>query len=280
MSILHEVIAKGLEVHARRAASPHPKYGAWDRAALMATAELFPFSERRNYAIGAVLGALQAKKVGLERVRFVEFGVAGGAGLLALCRIAQVIEKHFKITVEVVGLDNGEGLFEPKGYRDHPEIWSAGQFSMGGEDSLGPKLPPFCSLIMGDIADTVGQLEGGAPIAFASIDVDYYSSTAPILAWFGGASVDLLLPATVLYFDDVLLNWSYSPGAGEALAIAEFNTGGRRRIDLKVPAAHLYALQVFDHPIRTGQTRPLEPLEIRTERYIPTLSSVLRGPAA
>ena len=132
--------------------------------------------------------------------------------------------------------------------------------------SLGPRL------IIGDIADTLPnflrELESaddpdGEAIAFCSIDVDLYSSTVPITAFLEQVRADYLLPATVLYVDDVFVNWTYSRFAGEGLAILEFNQrNDNRKIELKHEGQKLFALHAFDHEARSTPGKAREPFEI------------------
>ena len=48
-----------------------------------------------------------------------EFGVAGGAGLLSLERIAELVEGLTGVEIEVHGFDTGTGLPAPKDYRGY-----------------------------------------------------------------------------------------------------------------------------------------------------------------
>jgi hypothetical protein len=253
--------------HLRACPDVHAKFGPHYKRALRA---IWRASRRRGarkaYVIGSVLAALQAKNCGRNRVALIEFGVATGGGLRAMMDIADCIRREMQMDVSVIGFDNRFGLPEPSGYRDHPEIWSKNQFAMdldykrideevrarGGE------------LVIGDVRDTLESFElGDRVLAFASIDVDYYTSTLPITEWLRDLRSSSLLPASVLYFDDVLSNWTYSSHAGEALAIAEFNeSSDRRKIELKHDGLHLYALHDLAHPIRTGEEKSEVPLEI------------------
>ena len=65
-------------------------------------------------------------------IAVIEFGVAGGNGLLALQREAEAIEQEFAVSIKVYGFDNGpEGLPEFIGdHRDHPDKWKPGDFPM------------------------------------------------------------------------------------------------------------------------------------------------------
>ena len=65
-----------------------------------------------------------AKALDVERVSVVEFGVAGGNGLLALEKIAEQLEAIYGIAVDVHGFDTGGGLPAPVDYRDLPNIYS------------------------------------------------------------------------------------------------------------------------------------------------------------
>ena len=85
---------------------------------------------RANQLCGSIIGALQAKKLGLRKVYLIEFGVATGGGLRSLVAVGDLIKSHFDLEVEVIGFDNRDGLPAIKDYRDHPEIWSASQFAM------------------------------------------------------------------------------------------------------------------------------------------------------
>ena len=95
---------------------------------------------RSPYLLGAVIAALQAKKLQYPKVYFFEFGVASGGGLLELAAIGKIIRKELSIDVEVIGFDNGTGLPNIDGYKDHPEIWKYSQFAMADRGLLLKKL--------------------------------------------------------------------------------------------------------------------------------------------
>jgi len=223
---------------------------------------------RKPYIIGAVLGCLQLKKIGLKKATIIEFGVAKGEGLIALINISKIISKNLKMDIEVIGFDNRTGLPELKaGYKDHPEIWSFGEFEMGESYTF---LNEFIKkthqkLIIGDIEETLKKykLDNDSTLSFVVIDVDLYSSTKPILEWINTLSDEQLLPATPIYFDDVLNMFMYSEYAGEALAINEFNKKNKlKKIELKASDLKLYALHNFNSPFRTGAKNPLSPLTL------------------
>src|SRR6266542_3277705 len=77
------------------------------------------FSERKPaYAYCLLNGARLAKRLGISRVSAIEFGVAGGKGLMSLEYHAVQVEKALGIKVDVYGFDSGEGMPEPVDHRD------------------------------------------------------------------------------------------------------------------------------------------------------------------
>jgi hypothetical protein len=180
-----------------------------------------------QYLWGTMCAALLAGTLGYERITVIEFGVAGGNGLLELERIARWVSRRARIGIDVVGFDSGRGLPKPTDYRDLPQLWDEGYFGMDFE-RLRAELNQ-AQLVLGPVAQTVPQFVGGgpAPIGFVSFDLDLYSSTTDALAIFR-AEESLLLPRVVCYFDDIV-GFSHSDFAGERLAISEFNEQGATR---------------------------------------------------
>jgi hypothetical protein len=161
----------------------------------------------------------------------IEFGVAGGNGLLALQDEAQAVEQATGVAIRVYGFDAGpSGLPKLCGdYRDHPDIFKPGDFPMDVE-ALMARLAPRTTLILGDIRERSERLHeefDPSPIGFISVDVDLYSSTVAALR-----TLDLcpILQHVALYFDDVGLDRCHR-WAGELLAIDEFN---ETHTDLKI----------------------------------------------
>jgi hypothetical protein len=174
-----------------------------------------------DYAWGVIQGLNLAKVLGLGRASVIEFGVAGGNGLLALERIAEQAESIFGVRVDVFGFDMGTGLPKPEDYRDMPNLWSEGFFAMDVQ-KLKPRLKR-AQLILGPVSETVARFieSNPSPIAFVSFDLDLYSSTKQALAAFD-ADQRLLLPRIYCYFDDIL-GYTFGDHVGERLAISEFN---------------------------------------------------------
>src|SRR5262249_25136377 len=81
---------------------------------------------RQQHAYGLLRAADLAKSMGLRGATVIEFGVAAGAGLLNLCKIASRVEKITGVKLIIVGFDMGSGMPAPVDYRDHPELYQRG----------------------------------------------------------------------------------------------------------------------------------------------------------
>jgi len=233
---------------------------------------LFDTLVRQQHAYGILTAADEARKRNLSAVTVVELGVGSGTGLLNLCEIAARIARLTQIRIRVVGFDTGRGMPPPRDFRDHPELYQEGWFPMDTAQ-LSARLPEFAQLILGDAADTVTRfaesLDPAAPLGFATLDVDYYSSATDALRLFLGDAA-CYLPIVPLYVDDIAL-WSHNPACGELLAIREFNDQHPNRIiafDTFLPhrrvfkhaewLSHMYNLHVLDHPDRNALDRQTE----------------------
>ncbi len=157
---------------------------------------------RDSYTWGGLYAAHLAKTLGYSSVSFVEFGVAGGRGILALEKLAPILEEYLQISVEIHGFDTGKGLPKPIDNRDLPNLWSEGYFPMDHAKLL-PKLKRT-KLHLGLIKDRLPEMlaSSPAPIGFISIDLDMYSSTVDALGILD-ADTSLLLPRVYSYFDDI-----------------------------------------------------------------------------
>src|ERR1700679_4227894 len=98
--------------------------------------ESYGLVSRPNYAYGMLRAADLARYLGKRAVTVCEFGVATGDGLMNMVSLAEQIRAETGIEVRVVGLDSGEGLPAVEDYRDHPELWSAGDFAMTNKEEL------------------------------------------------------------------------------------------------------------------------------------------------
>ncbi len=209
--------------------------------------------ERAHYAYCVHNAAILASKLGYERISVLEFGVAGGKGLVNLEKHAQKIQKLLSVNIEVYGFDTGEGLPEPLDYRDIPYHWKKGSYKMD-LPKLKAKLK-YAKLVLGDIRDTAARFFdefNPAPVGAAIFDLDFYSSTVTALKMFD-ADEKYHLPRAYCFFDDLVGTelHLYCDHTGERLAINEFNA---RNEDRKFePAYHLLPRQAADpwcHGIR------------------------------
>ena len=110
------------------------------RAGTFREKEAHGLIQRSNYAYGMLRAADTAKFFGKSAVTACEFGVATGMGLINMTQLAELIEAETGVKFRVVGFDTGAGLPAPSGYKDHPELWSSGDFSMGDPDLLRRRL--------------------------------------------------------------------------------------------------------------------------------------------
>ena len=90
-----------------------------------------------RYVWGALQGVHLAVALGMTRVSLIEFGVAGGNGLVALERIALSLEHAYGIAIDVYGFDTGRGLPSPTDYRDLPNLYADQEFAMADHRSAG-----------------------------------------------------------------------------------------------------------------------------------------------
>ncbi|MDR1575864.1 MAG: hypothetical protein LBS37_07655, partial [Treponema sp.] len=216
--------------------------------------------ERPNYFYCVWQGAVLAKRLGYKRISVIEFGVAGGNGLLALERHAEQISRELQIDIEVYGFDTSEGLPSPIDVRDLPYWWKKGLFHMDNIEELKRRLHS-AKLIIGDIRETSGEFfkYDPAPIAAVMHDMDLYSSTKAAFEFFN-ADEKYLLPRIFNYFDDIIGSSIslFSDFTGERLAINEYNTSHEHRKfspaycllcrkSIEVWYHQIFILHLFDH---------------------------------
>ncbi|MCC2682395.1 MAG: uncharacterized protein K0S36_1959 [Nitrosospira multiformis] len=194
------------------------------------TRSLWELSKRPAYLLGVLTAAEQALKQKVPEISVIEFGVAGGNGLVTLQREAEAVERETGIGIKVYGFDAGpQGLPAFTGdYRDHPDAWKPGDYPMN-EPRLRSFLTDRTTFILGNVRDTIPRFFEEfrpPPIGFASFDLDLYSSTYEALQIFRIPDMKMLWQVP-LYFDDIefLFNHKF---AGELLAIDEFNEESSR----------------------------------------------------
>jgi hypothetical protein len=222
---------------------------------------------RANYAYGVLRAADLARLLGVTRATVCEFGVATGNGLLNMVELADLVQAKTGVEIRVVGLDTGAGLPTVDGYKDHPELWSVGDFTMTNKEELRRQVRGRAELIFGDIKDTVGgfvaSLDESAPLGFVSVDVDSYSGAKSALMSLLGKP-ELYTPAVSIYCDDVRFFFA-NRWCGELRAIEEFNDENlMRKIDQDRslpghrPSLHdrwyqsMFVCHILDHELRTS----------------------------
>ena len=222
----------------------------------------FDLVARRPLAFGLLRAADWARECGINKIVAVEFGVANGAGLVNMCRIAAKVTEVTGVSFEIVGFDTGKGMPKPRDYRDHPEFYGTGDFPMESREELLKRLPANASIVFGDVSETVKPfLERCSTIGFVSVDVDYYYSAVEALALLGG-NPNKYLPWIVMYFDDVEFD-RHNRYCGELAAIQEFNSMHSHRkitefnflrqhrvLQRAAWIGHIYIAHVFDHDFR------------------------------
>ena len=208
----------------------------------------FDLIVRQQYAFPILYAADCARKFGAKAITIIEFGVANGAGLLNMCRIAERTRRATGVEFKVFGFDSGVGMPAAVDYRDLPEVFQQADFPMNVE-KLTDALPSMAKLIIGDIEQTVPkflqEFDFNAPIAFIAVDVDYYSSAKKTLAILNYEDPRAYLPFVPVYLDDIGVDGS-NPWTGELLAVSEFNAESRYR---KIaPFTLLRSRRIFKNP--------------------------------
>jgi hypothetical protein len=241
----------------RRRSEPAPELPQdhWSRIA-RGTEELMRAGVRPNYGWGVLHAASVAAYLGVERISVVEFGVAGGNGLVALERAAAFAPG---VAVEVHGFDTGVGLPPPADARDTPYVHAAGHFPMD-VDALRARLSRAV-LHLGLVSETLAAWSSDAPVGFVALDLDYHSSTVDALALFA-LPAERLMPRVMVYVDDAH-GYPWGDTNGPRAAIREFNAARTdRALDYlygmrhQVPRASfesrwpeaLWLAHVYDHP--------------------------------
>jgi hypothetical protein len=222
---------------------------------------------RPHNAFGILQAADQAACMGLKEITLLEFGVAAGAGLMNMARVARQVTRVTGVSFQIFGFDTGAGMPPPCDFRDHPDLYGTGDFPMDVA-ALKSILPPNVSLMIGNISEKVpeflARIDAVAPIGYVVFDVDYYSSTREALAVLTAADPAKYLPLTYAYFDD-MHQPAHNSWCGEFLAIEEFNAAHSMRkierdrflADRRVYRRadwikQMFSLQVLDHPLRMG----------------------------
>ncbi len=253
--------------------SPHEKQAILRKSPTASFLEKLRYDAlpRPNYAYATYHAALQAKALGLARISVMEFGVAGGNGLVELENVAFAVQAETGVEVDVYGFDTGRGMPAAVDHRDMPYVWQPGFFEMDVA-ALRGRLRK-AKLVLGDVRTTVPDFlasEQPARIGFASVDLDYYSSTVAALRLFEADAMDRYLPRIFIYLDDIIGDdWElHSEFTGELCAVREFNEQHTLRKIGKINCLRykrmlwspwveqMYVLHLFDHPLYNTYVNP------------------------
>src|SRR2546421_2473837 len=171
----HAARARARAVRAGRAGGTRHEAGkppgppSWDptqTSALYAWCMENGFRTRPQYLWPLLHSAHAARALNVPRIAALEFGVAGGNGLLALERAAAAATELSGTEVEIFGFDSGTGMPASDDHRDAPWLVEPAIFEMD-ETALRARLTS-AELVLGQVAETVPAWSrlGHAPIGF------------------------------------------------------------------------------------------------------------------
>lgn len=239
------------------------------RRRAFAWAALFDAVSYPSYAAGLQTACKYAGLAGAPAFTAIEFGVAGGNGLMELSKYAAILSQRTGLKINVVGFDAGSGLPMSPDRRDAPWLWNPGDFP-SDIARLRRLLPAETELVVGRIQDTLPRWLNErlkSPIGFVSIDVDLYSGAAAVCESLGALEATRLLPFVSFYLDDAL-RFLTPRSTGELAAISEFNTThADRQFDRddwlsedrpfpdRLWLKRMYSLCCFDHPAMLGHKK-------------------------
>lgn len=213
--------------------------------------------DRMHYAEPIFQAALEAKKKGYNEISVIEFGVAGGTGLVLADLYARETERLTGIKIQVYGFDRGTGLPLANKAEDLLIAYKEGDFAMD-ETALRRQLRG-AKLVLGDIRETSKDFfekYSPAPIGAMFIDVDLYESTVAVLDMLL-ESDDWYMPVVYMWFDDLAVGSDFS---GEWLAIKDFNA---KSVNSKITPEDVFSgrsddcgfLMLGDSSFETRQTK-------------------------
>ncbi|MGI9434698.1 MAG: hypothetical protein ACR2Q4_07715 [Geminicoccaceae bacterium] len=187
---------------------------------------MFDAMQRPHYGYCVLHAARLAKQLGVDEITAIEFGVAGGNGLVTLEDHAECVSRETGVAIRVVGFDRGSGLPEPKDYRDMPNIWQSGFYQMDIERLRGRLR--HAELYLGEVGTEIEKFladDRWPPVGAIVFDLDFYSSTIDSFRVFDLAS-ERILPRVFCYFDDIIHGDPISGVnnfTGQCLAIDDYN---------------------------------------------------------
>jgi len=213
---------------------------------------------RPSYLYGVLGAARMARSLNIESISVIEFGVAGGNGLVDLESAGAMASEFFGTRISVYGFDGGpDGLPEVRDVRDAPWEFAEGDFKMDHE-TLAKRLQG-AQLVLGDVSETVREwiAQDHDPVGFVAFDLNQFTGTQAAMTVLE-MKASGLLPRVTCFFGSVL-----NDHIGEGAAIVDFNernddrkVGRNHLLRYKVPRNHrdvswpckIYTAHIFDHP--------------------------------
>ena len=184
------------------------------------------------YAYCMYYSAQLAKKLNIKKISVLEFGVAGGNGIVQAEKIAEKILKELNIEIEIYGFTLKDGLSNPVDYKDLPYWWNVGLYPTS-TTNLETKIKKTTKIIYGDVKETTKtffEKYNPAPIGAIFNDLDYFSSTLDSFQIFENID-NFYLPRIFCYFDDIIGTEKemFNEFTGELKAINSFNQNNNQK---------------------------------------------------
>ena len=228
------------------------------RVALFRVANLIFKKFRPHYHSCLHETALEARELGLKKISVLEFGVAGGNGLMSIEKYCNKIEKKIDIQFKIFGFDLGDkqGLPDTTMAEDLKYFWSTGDFKMNIE-KLKKKIRKS-ELILGDINNTLNDFilnYKNPPIGAIFFDLDLYTSTKKSLEIFN-LPEEYRMPRIRCYFDDIQAPTNNYNGVIKAINEFNYNNSNKKitkfggsTLDYKYGPWYeeFYEMHDFDH---------------------------------
>ena len=177
-------------------------------------------TDRPQYGYCMSVAATLAKRLGHKTISVIEFGVAGGNGLVSAERHAKEISREHGIEFQIYGFDGGVGLPPPEDYRDLPNLWQPGFYAMD-EAALRKRLKiSHWSSAKSAIHVLVSSLTYSCAHRLHLLGSGFLFSQLMLSPFC--RRPQYFLPRVWTYFDDII-GEEHSDFTGERLAIAEYN---------------------------------------------------------
>lgn len=242
--------------------------------------------KRPHYSYCVLHAAELARRLNLKRVSVLEFGVAGGNGLLYLEQFAKRVGAAVGIEIEVYGFDTGGGLPQVTMPEDLPYWFQPSQYKM--QVAALQAARTSAKLVLGNVKDTVGDFFtkfNPAPVGAIMNDLDLYTSTIDSFKLFD-TDPSHFLPRVFIYFDDIVGSEyeMYGESNGQLLALSEFNS---RQKDIHIglnqnllPRADIgYRYQIYyahlkTHPMYSNYIGADRQVQIETDLQLQSIPQI------